>query len=510
MNNTSLTERYSEKILGVLGCFDRIVITGSLPDCCHVDAMKTQLLKRKMLFFDYSKLVDPLRNRLHENAKKLAQEAGVQVEALRTFKGFRKEDRIAEILKQRGTHPGLVHVFSAMENCSCFKPWYDKSSGRTFLKAAGGRCAHLYFYFIDELLGLCYVRVPTWAPFRLQFYCNGHNWLAGRLRREKIAFTLQDNAFVAIDDFPRAKELADDLDPLVLHKRLDRWAKQFCPVEDAFPSGWHWSLMQIEYATDIIFRRPDDLAPLYETLTRRAIQEVKADDIATFLGRNGLSPLYEGEGGSRYNVLIEGTRLRHSLGHTSIKMYDKFRHLLRIETTTNDVSFFKHYRKVVHRDGRMEMKNAPIQKTIHSLGAVREVLSAANRRYLDFLSVLEDDSSGRRDLTRVSRSVQDDAGRSYRGINFFLPADLDLTLAVVRGEYLISGVTARKLRKHLPRWTSAQLSRAIRRLRQHGLLKKIAGTFKYYITKLGQKVVTAAMRLRETTIIPSMTSPLPA
>ena len=34
-----------------------------------------------------------------------------------------------------------------------------------------------YFYFIDEDYGLCYLRVPTWAPFRLQFYCNAHNWL---------------------------------------------------------------------------------------------------------------------------------------------------------------------------------------------------------------------------------------------------------------------------------------------------------------------------------------------
>jgi len=510
MSNTLLTERYQDRIVGVLGCFDRIVITGSLPDCCHVDAMKTQLLKRKIRFFDYPKLVDPLRNRLHENAQALAQAAGVQVEAIRTFKRFRKEDRIAEILEKRGTHPGLVHVFSAMENCNCFKPWHDRATGRTYLKAAGGRCAHLYFYFIDELLGLCYLRVPTWAPFRLQFYCNGHNWLAGRLRREKIVFTQQDNALVAVEDFARAQELADDLDPLVLHKRLDRWARQFCPVEDVFPSGWHWSLMQVEYATDIIFRRPEDLAPLYETLTRRAIQEVKADDIATFLGRHGLSPLFEGEGGSRYNVLIEGTRLRHSLGNTSIKMYDKFRHVLRIETTTHDVSFFKHYRKVVHRDGRAEMKHAPIQKTIHSLGAVREVLAAANRRYLEFLSVLEDDSSGRRDLDRVSRSVQDGAGRSYRGINFFLPADLDLALAIVRGEHLISGVTARKLRKRLPLWTSSQVSRAIRRLRELGLLRKIGGTFKYYITKLGQKVITAAMHVRENTIIPSMAFPIHA
>jgi hypothetical protein len=29
-------------------------------------------------------------------------------------------------------------VFSAMENCNCFKPWHDRATGRTYLKAAGG------------------------------------------------------------------------------------------------------------------------------------------------------------------------------------------------------------------------------------------------------------------------------------------------------------------------------------------------------------------------------------
>jgi hypothetical protein len=32
---------------------------------------------------------------------------------------------------------------------------------------------------------------------------------------------------VAVDNFARAQQLADDFDPLVLHNRLDRWAKQF-------------------------------------------------------------------------------------------------------------------------------------------------------------------------------------------------------------------------------------------------------------------------------------------
>jgi hypothetical protein len=63
-----------------------------------------------------------------------------------------------------------------MEACASFEPWHDKQTGRTFLKGREAKCLHYYFYFLyflHEEFGLCYLRVPTWAPFRLQFYCNG-------------------------------------------------------------------------------------------------------------------------------------------------------------------------------------------------------------------------------------------------------------------------------------------------------------------------------------------------
>ena len=63
----------------------------------------------------------------------------------------------------------------------------------------------LYFYFIDAELGLIYLRVPAWAPFRLQFYCNGHSWLARQLGAEGIGYSMADNAFVRIDDWERCR-----------------------------------------------------------------------------------------------------------------------------------------------------------------------------------------------------------------------------------------------------------------------------------------------------------------
>ena len=41
-----------------------------------------------------------------------------------------------------------------------------------------------------------------------------------------------------------------------------------------------------------------------------------------------------------------GARIKHHMKKNWIKMYDKFGLVLRIETTANNVSFFKHHRKV--------------------------------------------------------------------------------------------------------------------------------------------------------------------
>ena len=106
--------------------------------------------------------------------------------------------------------------------------------------------------------------------------------------------------------------------------------------------------MQVEYATDLVFRSTTTLGPLYEQLARQAVLGVKAEQVATFLGRK-ITPQLAQEIGSQFSTRIEGTCIKHRFGSAAIKMYDKFGCVLRIETTTNDVSFFKHHRKVEHR-----------------------------------------------------------------------------------------------------------------------------------------------------------------
>jgi hypothetical protein len=497
-----LTERRSDRIAGVLSCYDRMLIQGTLPGLCYAEGMTGYLYGHRVRIFDYPRWAQPLREALRENAERLAAENGLEIEFIRRAKSFRKEDKIHQVLQQRGEHPGLVWIFSTMEPCSTYRPWHDKTTGKTYLRPDDGKCLHYYFYFIDEELGLCYVRVPTWCPFRLQIYLNGHHRLACRLKRKQIGHTRLDNAFLQIEELERSQKIADDWPVEKLHRKLDEWAERYCPVIRQFEVRYHWSLEQVEFSTDLLFRRPEDLQAIYGPLTRTAIHTVKPDNVATFLGRK-LSPLYQGEIGNRFNIRIEGTRIKHTMGPVAIKMYDKFGMILRIETTVNDISFFPHYRTVEQRDGRTVTQWARMKKSIYSLPALREALQAANRRYLEFLSSLDDPSAGIDRLQKVSEPVRENE-RSYAGLNFFSAADQSLIETLARGEFNLRGFQNKSLRAHLRENTSGQVSRLLKRLRLHGLVKKVGHTYRYYLTSLGRHIIATGLKLKNLVLIPQL------
>lgn len=497
----SLKDRYAERLSGVLSCYDRVVITGTLPTVCYAAGMTRFLYSKQIRIFDYPAFAATLREQVRERAASLAAKAGITIEHI-AKSHIRKEAVVAKVLERRGEHPGLVHVISAMEACDAYQPWHDKQTHKTFVRPDSGKCLHYYFYFMDSELGLVYLRVPTWAPFRLQFYCNGHSWLARRLAAQGIGFTAADNAFVRIDDWQRAQALADELSPDRLHRVLDRYAALCCPVLDAFGQSYHWSLMQVEYATDLVFRSAETLKPLYDQLARESVLSVKAEQIATFLGRQ-ITPQLAQELGSQFSTRIEGTCIKHRFGSASIKMYDKFGRVLRIETTANDVSFFKHHRKVEHRQGPATRALAAVKKTIYSLIDLREILFACNRRYLEHLAALDDFSAGVGALDRLTkmRTVDD---KTVKGINFFDPTDNALLRALQNPRVNIAGIRRADLLPLLDQLSPHRLSRQLRRLRDIGVIKRVTGTYRYYLTRAGRAATAALSRITQSIIIPAL------
>ena len=497
-----LINRYEGNLNGVLSCYDRILITGTLPGACYAGGMTSFLFSKGIRIFDYAKFAESLRERIRNCALEVSKAAGLEIEHV-DKSHIRKEDLVAKVLQERGDAPGLVHVLSAMEACPSYKPWHNKSNGKTYLKGDSSRCLHYYFYFMDEDLGLCHMRVPTWAPFNLQFYCNGHSALAQSLKREGIDFVQADNCFLRIDNMQRAQELADSLSPDMLHKYLDKYAQQLCPVLDVFGQTYHWSIRQIEYSTDLMFKSTEILTPLYDTLSRQSILAADAPRVASFLGKK-ITPVLAQEIGSRLSIRIEGRCIKHSMGTASVKIYDKFSRVLRIETTSNDISFFKHHRKVEHRDGHSTRELASLKKSIYSIIDLRAIMLGCNQRYLAFLDSLDDNSAGQRDLQRLSQPrVPVGSEQKVKGLNFFDPAEQRLLKVLQHGEFNIHGWRRADLMALVPMSASA-LSRQLARLKSIGLIKKVAHTYRYYLTRLGRSAIAAACSITCFNIIPAM------
>lgn len=178
------------------------------------------------------------------------------------------------------------------------------------------------------------------------------------------------------------------------------------------------------------------------------------------------------------------------------RRYDKFGLVLRIETTATDVSFFKHYRKVEQRDGTTVYKVAPLKKSIYSLHDLQKLLYAANRRYLEYISAIDDPSQGNKVISKICETKRENE-RNYKGFNFFLSTDQHLFQALLQGEYNIQGFRNIDLRQKMPYHNTGQISRLLKRLRVHGLIKRIGRTYKYYVTRLGRCTLLAGMEIRQ-------------
>lgn len=497
-----LTDKYADKIYGTITCYDRMIIQGYIPGWSHAEGMTGYLKANSIRIFDFSNFSQPLTEQIRQNAQRIADENGIEIEFIRKLRAFRKDDRIQEIISKTGKTEGLIHIFSAMEQCNTYKPWHDKMTGKTFLKFDQSKCLHYYFYFIDKELGLCYLRVPTWAPFRLQFYMNGHNLLAHKLQKKDVAYRMHDNAFLEISDIETAQKLSDRINPEDLHKVLDVLARRYCPVADSLGLRYTWTVQQIECATDIMFKHPEDLAPLYDEIVGTAIFTVKPDNIATFLGQR-ITYNCKKEVGTNYNQRILGTRIKHHMGDVSIKMYDKFGHVLRIESTCNDIGTFRVKRQVEHRDGSSTEQKAPLKKSIYSLYQLFTIMKAANYRYLEFVSSFDDHSNGNSNLTKVTSPVME-SERSYRGFNFFAERDLQVLEVISRGEYMTFGMQGKDIRQHLGDINSSAMSRIFKRLRLHGIIERVKGTYKYFPTAYGKEVIAAGLTIRNLVLIPAL------
>ncbi len=84
-----------------------------------------------------------------------------------------------------------------------------------------------------------------------------------------------------------------------------------------------------------------------------------------------------------------------------------------------------------------------------------------------------------------------------KGVNFFSKNERALLQALQQGQTNIRGVRRADLKPVLPDMSASSITRQLRRLRQLGIIKRVAKTYRYYLTKIGRAAIAACFHVTE-------------
>jgi hypothetical protein len=490
--------KHTPKISGTIACFDRILFKGYLP-INWAESMKRFMYAQGLLLKDFKGFVTRHSERIKEHAKAMTEKTARPY--IPIHGPIRKDDKARQIATRDGITEGLICVLAAVEACQSFKLVYGKD--RPDLLSTRRKCLCLYFYFLDREFGFMHVRIPTWFPFTIQVYMNGHEWLARKMDDHGIEYRKLENAFLWIEDPRRAQRFSNRFAKKNWPRILNVFAYRCNPLlrELLESMDYYWIVEQAEFATDLMFTDRATLKPLYQELLRHATLCFSAEDVLSFLGRK-LHGCFEGEVLNEYKKRWPGARVKHRMKQNGIKMYDKHGSVLRIETVINHPYEFK-----VRRRGRRQGKEVlgwyPMAKGVANLYRYAEVCLAANGRYLDALATVDDPTKAQQHLATLGKATRRN-GRSYRGFNPLAKLDIQLFSAALRGEHSIMGFRNRDIRLQLfskakdpitLRRQSSRVSRLLKLLHIQQLIAKIPRSRRWRITSKGHAIMSTVLKL---------------
>ena len=495
-----MINQFADKIKGTFSFFDRMILNGYFRPLLSEQARIGYLYAMGIPLRDFTDYFKTVTDQLTKQIEDSAGELGRPVVYLPSTRD-KKEDIAKSFLRSNPPDDGLVCVLKTLEACRTAK--VVGKDGKQFLKSSATKCLHYYLYYLDKEFGFMFVKIQTWFPFNIQIYINGRELMKHVLDANGISYQCYDNSFTDLSDVAKAQELADHFDSHKLSRRLDSFARSINPfldtVQHSLGQGYFWCVDQCEFATDVMFQERSFLEDLYPSLVGHAFYDLSCTDVFTFMGRKP-DPRFQGEAVSDYKNRPIGCRVKFKLKSNSVKVYDKCS-VLRIETTINNPREFKVFGTVRHHDGTESRQWKPMGKSISNLYRYAEVSKACNQRFLDTMVDIIPVQSTLAEIGTVcgGKTVR---GKRISGFNVWAPDVVRIMETVCDGRYLINGFRNKDISRFIlpdmkdARKRSSKTSRILKKLRQHGLIKKVPRSRRYHVTSKGRRVMGALIELR--------------
>ena len=504
-------ERHADDVLGMLSGFDRLRLRGTLRRVANVQGMATFLSRQGVLLKDFGEYVQDATARVKQAAEAVATEQGRPVLYL-ARPSADKEAIARDIAARDGIAAGLICVLKSVELCWSFDLHRNRATKHLDLVPAPRKCLHYYHYQIHPALGFLHTRLQSWFPFTMHVGLNGREWLARQLDAQGLGYRRRGNCFVWLEDVAATQQLADAQLRTAWEPLLNALAAAANPAHAAlfaaFPLWYYWSVEQSEWASDVLFRDARRLDRLYPALVAHGLTRLASRDVMRFLGKRvpavGVDGHFQGEVVTDLVARPEGVRVKHRVNGNAVKMYNKQGSVLRVETVINQARDLTVYRpKEGDPDGEKDWRY--LRKGVADVWRRAELSQQANERYLAALAAATEPTPLGILSQPLCRRVRYH-GQPVRALNPLAADDAALLAVVYRGEFVITGLRNRDVRRLLSpgasdaatrRRRAAQVTRQLRLLRGHGLLRKVAHTHRYLLTAKGRVVVAALLAARQ-------------
>ncbi len=507
------TAKFADHIAGTLSGFDRLVFRGTLRKIAYPFGLHGYLWANQVPMTKFGAHVNEVSGRVKDAALRCVQEAGRIVRYLPSSKDD-KEEIARAIARKENISEGPVCALTCVEPCWGFDVYRNRETKKLDLVQRSRKCLYVYQYWQHPVFGWLNARIETWFPFSIQVCMNGRAWLARQMDQAGIRYQQQDNCFPWIGDWGRAQQLMDRQLQAHWPELLDGIAHLLNPIHGdifrRFPISYYWSTYQSEWATDIVFRKAGDLRRLYPLFLHHAMTTFRCPDVLRFLGKKLTAA---GEVNGRVTAEVtsdlkrrqEGVRIKHRYNGNSVKLYDKayttMGAVLRAELTMDEPEDFKVYRRP-EGDPDAPLAWLRMRKGLADLHRRAEVSQRANERYLNALAS-GDDSARLWELVGPLEKPTSWNGKRVRALHPFGEQDRLLLEAISQGEFLINGLRNKDLQpllyaapaksKEERRRRSSAISRKLRLLRAHHLIRKVSGTHRYHLTSRGRQIVSAVI-----------------
>ena len=495
-------EILTNKVTLDIECIDRVYLNGYVKHL-HMAGGLITFIREQMGFPIPSPMVlPPFTQAFRKTVEQYAKEQGLSI--VDFAKGEDKDEKARTHLAKFEKKQGVVLIGKAQEKALGYKGqrkehgkkvWFDYSRQSLFV-------TYYYFYILDADFGLFFIKVCTYFPFDVKVCFNGHEWAKQQLHKEGIGFEALNNGFLSCENPERLQVICHQLDAEKIQALFDRWVEQLpWPLTQEHRAAGYahqLSIWQLEVSRTQVFQDPEQGWALVEALIRDNLDLGRPDRVSLIFERK-VTKATPSEFHTR--VLREGIQpiIRIRYKHSALKQYLKDGRALRTEMVFNNTMDFGVLRGLKNFARLIEMGNH------------------FNDRLLEQEQISQDCFLSLQQMRELSQSTLREDGQRASALRFADPRLMAVLEVLACHAYIpkeignrsLRGAVAQRLEGVFDRYSSAQMTYDLRRLRLKGLIERIGKSHRYHLTDLGIKVVTFFTKLYHRLFAPGLAAVLP-